>query len=490
MGLPVVRTGNTALDRFLDEVRQHINSTTQATKVPDTTAAVLPGAADMEKFARDLMATRVFRAALGDRSSFDSLAYGAPKVTLNSTKAESLISSATYALDGNLLVSGTVTAAKIDSRGLTIKDAAGNVILGAGTGLAVGNVVGLGALATQSSVGWSSVSAKPANVTALTGAEQIKNDLIAISESSGTLTLTGGAGGTVANVVTGNNKITSGNVGTYIASAAISEAYIGNLNASKITAGTLSADRIGANTITSDKIGTNTLSAVTVNTTGMVRSMGSYSSTYSGGWRASLFGENYVNTANESGVFGYGYNGVTGYTSSTNIANDAAALVGRTQGNNGLAISIRGYMQWIGPSTGYKYPPPDGNAANFLCADGTWKAAGGSTSFGTTASALGASSGGSASTASRSDHVHALPTAAAVGAATNLDITTAINNNNSYYVSPNFATIGHTHSYATSSDVSTAIANNNIGLRSAFAAGPLTFYIPGVGTFYNCTITY
>lgn len=55
--------------------------------------------------------------------------------------------------NGNLLVNGSVSAGKIDTRGLTIKDAAGNVILGSGTGLDWGQVVGIGKPESGATVG-------------------------------------------------------------------------------------------------------------------------------------------------------------------------------------------------------------------------------------------------------------------------------------------------------------------------------------------------
>jgi hypothetical protein len=45
-------------------------------------------------------------------------------------------------INGNLLVDGSIAAGKIDARGLTIKDASGNIILNAGSSEFVGNVTG------------------------------------------------------------------------------------------------------------------------------------------------------------------------------------------------------------------------------------------------------------------------------------------------------------------------------------------------------------
>lgn len=49
-------------------------------------------------------------------------------------------------------------------------------------------------------------------------------------------------------------KISTGNISTFIDTAAIGDAYIGNLNASKINAGYISADRIASGSITAGKI--------------------------------------------------------------------------------------------------------------------------------------------------------------------------------------------------------------------------------------------
>lgn len=60
-------------------------------------------------------------------------------------------------IKGDLIATGSVTADKIDTRGLTIKDATGKVLFGSGTGLDVTNIAGLGTLATKSSLTTSDV---------------------------------------------------------------------------------------------------------------------------------------------------------------------------------------------------------------------------------------------------------------------------------------------------------------------------------------------
>lgn len=96
---------------------------------------------------------------------------------------------------GAASIRGLITAAQIDSRGLSIKDASGNTILSAGTPLSTSYISGLGSLATQSSVNWNT---------------QIVN----IPDFGNFAYL---------------DSITSANISTYIASAAIGTAYISNL---------------------------------------------------------------------------------------------------------------------------------------------------------------------------------------------------------------------------------------------------------------------
>lgn len=131
-------------------------------------------------------------------------------------------------LDGNLLVNGSVAADKIDSRGLSIKDASGNIILAAGSPLAASNI-------TPSS-GW-------------------LNSNVNITGSNGTISLTGAGTGSATGIIMPGNQITSANVSTYIASAAIDQAYIGNLSADKITTGELSANRINVDGLTLSRSG-------------------------------------------------------------------------------------------------------------------------------------------------------------------------------------------------------------------------------------------
>lgn len=104
-----------------------------------------------------------------------------------------------FVLNGSMLVNGTVAARHINTNGLTIKDLNGNVILGAGTNLALGYITGLGSLASQSSVSVGS------NVKFPDGTVMNSGDF-----------------------VNKLSKINSGTISTFIDGLAVTNAYIGN----------------------------------------------------------------------------------------------------------------------------------------------------------------------------------------------------------------------------------------------------------------------
>lgn len=101
---------------------------------------------------------------------------------------------------GQLIVDGTITANKIDSRGLTIKDTNGNVILGAGTGLNVSNITGLGSFATRNGISAGEVGGLGSFATV--------NKLT----TSNISTYIDGLG--VRNLLVGDAQITNANIGT------------------------------------------------------------------------------------------------------------------------------------------------------------------------------------------------------------------------------------------------------------------------------------
>lgn len=144
-------------------------------------------------------------------------------------------------LSASKITTGQLSADRIDTRGLTIKDLAGNIIFGASQDL-----------------DWSYIQNQPSNIF---------NSNISIS-SSGTLFGAGGGTVTLGGLGAGNfafiDRITSSNISTYIASAAIGDAYIANLSASKINAGTLSANYINGGILSGVQI--NILNVLTTGT--------------------------------------------------------------------------------------------------------------------------------------------------------------------------------------------------------------------------------
>jgi hypothetical protein len=124
---------------------------------------------------------------------------------------------------GAASIRGQFTASQIDSRNLTIKDSAGNVLFGAGTNLSTSYINGLGSLATSNSVNWNT---QLTNIPSFGGFAYI-------------------------------SSITSANISTYIAGAAIGEAYIANaaITEAKIASASISAAKIQDGQITNAKIG-------------------------------------------------------------------------------------------------------------------------------------------------------------------------------------------------------------------------------------------
>lgn len=104
-------------------------------------------------------------------------------------------------INGDMVVDGSLSAEKIDTRGLDIRDAYGNVIFSSGTNLNVSRITGLGTLAKQNSVD--------------------------IGPSGGTVTLNGTTFRT-SDFVNRLSKINNTTIGTFMESAAIGNAYIGN----------------------------------------------------------------------------------------------------------------------------------------------------------------------------------------------------------------------------------------------------------------------
>ena len=148
-------------------------------------------------------------------------------------------------ITGSLIVQNTITADKMVTgimsadntltRGLTVRDNSGNILLAAGN---------------------------PLNYTNITPSSGWLNSNITIN-SNGTLSGAGGGsvslGGLGAGAFATLSQITSANVTTYIAGAAIGTAQVGVLTAGNIGAGTIDATKIAANTITAGLINSSTI---------------------------------------------------------------------------------------------------------------------------------------------------------------------------------------------------------------------------------------
>ena len=176
---------------------------------------------------------------------------------------------------GAASIRGQLSASQIDTRGLTIKDSAGNVIFGSGTALSTANITGLGSLATANTVSASSVtglgtlatanSVAASNVTGL-GTLATANTVPASSVTGlGTLATASSVNWStqITNIPSFGNfaylsSITAANISTYIAGVAIGEAYIaeGAITNAKIGTAAVSNAKIGNFIASSDFNGT------------------------------------------------------------------------------------------------------------------------------------------------------------------------------------------------------------------------------------------
>jgi len=153
-------------------------------------------------------------------------------------------------ITGSLIVQNTITADKmvtglmsadnVLTRGLTVRDNSGNILLAAGTPLNYSNIT--------ASSGWLN-----SNIT-------IGSNGVLSGAGGGTISLGGlGAGGFAY-----LSQITSANATTYIAGAAIGTAQVGVLTAGNIGANTIDASKIAANTITAGQIASGTITATQI----------------------------------------------------------------------------------------------------------------------------------------------------------------------------------------------------------------------------------
>jgi hypothetical protein len=153
-------------------------------------------------------------------------------------------------ITGSLIVQNTITADKmvtglmsadnVLTRGLTVRDNSGNILLAAGTPLNYTNIT--------ASSGWLN-----SNIT-------IGSNGVLSGAGGGTVSLGGLGAGAFATL----SQITSGNATTYIAGAAIGTAQVGVLTAGNIGANTIDASKIAANTITAGQIASGTITATQI----------------------------------------------------------------------------------------------------------------------------------------------------------------------------------------------------------------------------------
>lgn len=228
-------------------------------------------------------------------------------------------------IDGSLIVTGSVTAAKINTNGLTIRDNSGNVILGTGFAL-----------------DWTKLVA-----SGQTGTGSITNSSITLG-SNGILSGAGGGAVTIGGLgYTGDLNATYGasiggslsgsfgasQVAAYFAANSISSTYIQDLAASKILAGTLAAGVVYAGTINANQINAGTLTGFTIQTA-------------ASGARVILnnSGDNTVSLYNTSGILTGQIGGNTGtlYINSFTSGETAATLTGGSGTNPSVYISSGG----------------------------------------------------------------------------------------------------------------------------------------------------
>ena len=131
-------------------------------------------------------------------------------------------------INGSMVVDGSIAAQKINTNGLDIRDAWGNVIFSAGVDLNMSRVAGLGALASRNTA--------------------------EITDSAATSTVTvNGVRLRTTDFVHALSKINSSNISTFMESAAIGNAYIGNaaVGTLQIAGGSVTSMRLGVRGSTS-----------------------------------------------------------------------------------------------------------------------------------------------------------------------------------------------------------------------------------------------
>jgi hypothetical protein len=220
--LTVLGTTTVGDQIIIDDVQVEEGDT--ATAWSPAPAEVLPGTIVANMLAVDSVQANAIAAN----------AVTAGKIATNAVTAGTISAGS---IDASKIVAGTFQADNALTRGLTVRDSSGNVILAAGIPLTSSNI---------------------------TPASNWLNGNITLN-SNGTLSGAGGGAVTVAgldnSIVRSSNPINAANITTYIQSAAIGAAQIGSVNASTITTGSLNAALITAGTITTDKLVANAVTA-------------------------------------------------------------------------------------------------------------------------------------------------------------------------------------------------------------------------------------
>jgi hypothetical protein len=433
-GLPVVRTGNVALDRFLEAVREYIEtskgggnpqSKDRVLRVSDlpaviqlATAAVEKAPAkvftqdEMEKFARDLGNTRVFKSLTSAGGALDGVIDGYPRETLADVRAAAgnstagVVTEAIVATTDTQAIAAqvtTVTARLDDFDGTATIEEAYLALADKTNGLEAQYTIKVRAGGAIAGIGLAATSSGEAGATS---AVIISADKFAVVPAGAT----GLTGAKVPfSIDTGTGKI------NFTADVAI--------DGSLLVSGTVSADLI---------------------TSGNLALTGGNLTTYGGlvyatGNAGSGNGTIEAQTSGETGVKGWSTavngQGVLGYAS----ASGGTGVHGWSLSGPGLRCT--GGFRW----GSYTWSAPSGTGTLYLRNDGSW----------------------------------ATPTATADWATITGKPST-------------FPPESHTHPYTTSTDVNNAIAANNVvataAVQSYYASGR-TITIPGVGSWSGCSIT-
>lgn len=187
-----------------------------------------------------------------------------------STITASQIAANTITADN--MITGLMSADNVLTRGLTVRDNSGNILLASGSPLNFANI-------TPAS-GWlnSNISISAGAITGIgTGSgTAVANSAISIN-SNGTLTGAGGGSVSLSGLGAGSfatlSQITSSNATTYIAGAAIGTAQIGVLTANNIGADTIDANKLTSITVNASKnitVGTAAVSGTTMTGSGAI----------------------------------------------------------------------------------------------------------------------------------------------------------------------------------------------------------------------------